>query len=105
MGFAKIWRVKNIGTCTWTTAYSLVFAAGEPLSGPASVALPKQTSPGEMVDIRVDLVAPHTAGFFTTSWMFQDGDGERFGLAPDGSQPLSLTIEVKPHVMAPGHQH
>ncbi len=103
-GFAKIWRVKNAGTCTWTTAYALVFVAGEPLSGPDRVTLPGEVTPGQTVDLRVNLVAPHTPGFFTASWMLQDTGGSRFGLDTDGSQPLSLTIEVKPHVMT-GHSH
>src|SRR5512143_599465 len=27
--FQKTWRLKNIGTATWTTAYSLVFDSGD----------------------------------------------------------------------------
>ncbi|PIU90073.1 MAG: hypothetical protein COS63_04110, partial [Anaerolineae bacterium CG06_land_8_20_14_3_00_57_67] len=26
--FTKTWRLKNIGTCTWTTSYALVFVSG-----------------------------------------------------------------------------
>jgi len=31
--FKKTWRLKNIGTCTWTRNYSLVFAGGEQMGG------------------------------------------------------------------------
>ena len=34
--FVKTWRVKNTGTCAWEN-YKLIFAAGEQMSGPASV--------------------------------------------------------------------
>jgi len=27
--FTKTWQLKNIGTCTWTTSYSLVYAGGD----------------------------------------------------------------------------
>ena len=27
--FTKTWRLMNIGTCTWTTAYSLVWVGGD----------------------------------------------------------------------------
>ena len=27
--FTKTWRLKNIGTCTWTTSYTLVFDSGD----------------------------------------------------------------------------
>lgn len=103
-GFAKLWRVKNAGTCTWTTAYALVFAAGEQLGGPASIPLTQEVLPGQTVDLRVNLIAPHIPGFYTGSWMFQDANGSRFGLIPDGSQPLNLTIQIKPHNME-GHHH
>src|SRR5512137_2300312 len=34
--FAKTWRIKNAGTCTWSTSYVLVFASGDPLGGAPS---------------------------------------------------------------------
>jgi len=34
--FNKTWRLKNVGTCTWTTSYSLVFDSGEKMGGPDS---------------------------------------------------------------------
>ena len=36
--FVKTWRVKNTGTCNWEN-YQLIFATGEQMSGPASVAI------------------------------------------------------------------
>src|SRR3990170_378646 len=38
--FTKTWRLKNIGSCTWTTAYALVFSSGEQMAGPLTVNLP-----------------------------------------------------------------
>ena len=32
--FRKTWRLRNIGTCTWTTGYSLVYDSGEKFSAP-----------------------------------------------------------------------
>ena len=32
--FTKTWRLKNIGTCTWTTAYHLVWVGGDTLGAP-----------------------------------------------------------------------
>src|SRR5512135_3467629 len=26
--FTKTWRLKNVGTCTWSTSYTLVFSSG-----------------------------------------------------------------------------
>src|ERR1051326_6274102 len=36
--FTKIWRLKNVGTCTWTTSYALVYVTGERFDAPAAVA-------------------------------------------------------------------
>ena len=32
--FIKTWRLKNIGTCTWTNAYRVVFESGNALGAP-----------------------------------------------------------------------
>ncbi|MBA4379445.1 MAG: hypothetical protein C0393_01940, partial [Anaerolinea sp.] len=60
--FTKTWRLKNIGTCTWTTAYALVFSSGSAMGGPAVINLLGSVAPGQMVDIPVNLTAPATAG-------------------------------------------
>jgi hypothetical protein len=94
--FAKIWQIKNTGTCTWTTGYSLVYASGEAMSSPASIPLPNVVSPGETVDLRLNLIAPVTPETYTGNWYLQDQSGAVFGLGPDGTQPIVLTIIVKP---------
>jgi len=99
--FAKLWQVKNVGTCTWTTAYLLVYVTGDQLSGPVSQPLPQEVPPGQSVDLRLNLIAPATPGPYTSAWMLQDPNGNRFGIGADGSQPLSLLIAVKTPPPAP----
>lgn len=94
--FAKIWQIKNTGTCTWTTEYSLVYASGEAMGSPASVLLPNGVNPGETVDLRLNLIAPAVPGTYTGNWYLQDESGTVFGLGTDGTQPIPLTIVVKP---------
>ena len=38
--FTKTWRLRNRGTCTWSSNYRLVFLRGSDLSSPASMTLP-----------------------------------------------------------------
>src|SRR4030095_2873824 len=53
--FKKTWRLRNIGTCTWS-GYSLVFDRGESMS---PVADPIGTvAPGQEVDVSVTFTAP-----------------------------------------------
>lgn len=94
--FAKIWQIKNTGTCAWTTGYSLVYASGDSMGSPASIPLPNPVNPGETVDLRLNLVAPTTPATYTGNWYIQDPSGANFGLGPDSTQPIALTIIVKP---------
>jgi hypothetical protein len=52
IGFSKTWRLKNIGTCTWTN-YSLIFDSGEKMGGPDSALIPTSVAPGQTVDITI----------------------------------------------------
>jgi hypothetical protein len=83
--FVKTWRVKNTGTCTWEN-YKLIFAAGEQMSGPASVNV-NTTSPGATVDVTVNLIAPTTPGQHKGGWRFQATNGSVFG-------SVTVVIEV-----------
>lgn len=75
--FVKTWRVKNNGTCNWEN-YNLIFAAGEQMSGPASVPI-YVTPAGGTVDISVNLVAPTAPGEHKGGWRFQATNSAVFG--------------------------
>ncbi len=55
--FTKTWRVENTGTCTWYSAYSLVFYSGDAMGAPETQPL-SVTAPGNTLDISVDMTAP-----------------------------------------------
>ncbi len=74
----KTWRLKNVGTTTWSTAYSLVFYSGNQMSGPNSVNLPKTVVPGDEVDVTVSLTAPSSAGTYVGNWVLRNADGINF---------------------------
>lgn len=76
--FVKTWRVKNGGTCTWDTAYQLVFAEGNQMSGPAGVDV-NNTPPGSTADISVNLKAPTSPGTHTGKWRLRASNGAIFG--------------------------
>ncbi len=76
--FTKTWRVKNIGTCTWTTGYTLVIDGGSKMSGMSPTPLPSSVAPGEIIDISVNLVAPATNGNYQGNWQIKNDSGELF---------------------------
>lgn len=91
--FTKVWRVKNIGNCTWTSKYTLVFVSGKSM-GVKKVSLPKDVKPGETADIQVNLVAPKDPGTYKASWMLSSASSQ-FGVGPGANEALYMEIEVK----------
>lgn len=92
--FEKTWRLKNSGTCTWSTSYAMVFTGGNQMGGPASVALPKSVSPNGTVDLKVTLTAPNTSGTYTGNWKLRNASGVIFGLGTRADQPFWVQIVV-----------
>lgn len=79
--FTKVWKVKNIGTSTWTPSYSLAFIGGAQMSAPASIQLTTNVPPGQTVDISVDLVAPATNGNYRGYWKMRNSQNQLFDFA------------------------
>lgn len=100
--FTKTWRLKNVGTCAWTTSYQLVFFSGEKMNGPSSAAFPKSVAVGETVDISVNLTAPSAAGSYRGYWMFKNASGALFGLGAQGNKPWWVDIKVSGATVTPG---
>lgn len=93
--FIKTWRLKNIGTCTWNSAYQLVFDHDNAMSGPASQPLTTGTvAPGGALDISINLKSPPTAGAYKGFWRLRGPNGVLFGLG--GGEPFWVAIKVDP---------
>ncbi len=91
--FTKTWRLVNSGTCTWTTAYDLVFVDGSAMGAPAAVALTGNVRPGETVDLSVEMVAPASGGAYKGSWLLRDANDKSFGLG-GGKNAFWVSIKV-----------
>ncbi len=92
--FTKIWRLRNDGSCTWNSSYSLVFVSGDRMSAPRSVPLPGNVRPGESVDLKVDLLAPAEQGRYRGYWMLSNANGERFGIGNKAQTAFWVEIRV-----------
>ncbi len=86
---AKTWRLRNSGTCPWTSDYRIIFSGGAQLDAPSTQAVPA-TEPGQTADITVAMVAPDASGEYTGLWQLADADGKPFGAR------VSVTIRVVP---------
>jgi hypothetical protein len=91
--FTKTWRLRNAGTCTWTTAYKLVFDSGDAMGGQASMNLPSSVAPGQEIELSVNLKAPTNENGYIGYWKLENASGQRFGLG-DGNKAFWVKIEV-----------
>jgi uncharacterized protein YkwD len=72
--FTKTWRIRNSGTCTWNSEYSLEFTLGESMDSPES--LPLETiGPGEETDISVSLTAPNQEATYRADFQLVNPQG------------------------------
>ena len=93
--FTKTWRLKNTGSCTWTSGYSLIFDHGDSMDGPASQQLTSGTvAPGQTVEISVDLTAPNTPGTYKGYWKLRNPSGVVFGVGSSGDVAFYVEIDV-----------
>jgi len=85
--FTKTWKVKNTGSCAWSTSYSIKFVSGSQMSGSRTY-LTSAVASGTSTDVSVELVAPSTTGTYTGYWQMSDESGNLFGSS------LYLTIII-----------
>ena len=76
--FTKTWRLRNVGSCSWTPSYALVFTGGEAMAGPAAQSLVGNVNPGQTVDVSVALTAPAADGTHTGNWALRNAAGVIF---------------------------
>lgn len=94
--FLKSWRLRNVGSCTWTESYSYVHAGGNLRADHEGGSLPNTVQPGETLDLTVAMTAPDLPGVYLSEWQLQDSEGELFGVGQDGSVPFFARINVIP---------
>lgn len=92
--FTKIWRLKNRGTCAWTTDYMLVYTSGASMGDTLAVRLPGYVAPGQTVDVSVTLTAPATPGHYTGNWMLRNPSGVLFGIGDKANVAFYVDINV-----------
>ena len=101
IGFSKTWRLKNVGSCTWTN-YSIMFDTGERMSGPESALIPATVAPGQTVDITLQLTSPTTQGTYRGYWKLKNSTGVPFGIGSAGTKSFWVEIKVSSTGINPG---
>ena len=93
--FTKVWRVKNIGNCTWNRDYILRFYEGDLLGAEASISITDFEIPTwGYANIEVPMRAPAEEGTFIGYWKFVSDTGKIFGVGPDANGWIWIEIKV-----------
>jgi hypothetical protein len=95
-GFVKTWRIRNVGSCTWTPAYTLVFSGGDAMGGPSLFSLPDDVVPGDMIDISIQLTSPSVGGNYQGYWTLHTPSGSVIRITPEPFGALWVQIQVQP---------
>ena len=99
--FIKTWRFKNLGPCTWTTSYHLVFSyvsdSGKNgvFTPPAPVSFPNSVLPGEEVEISVTITAPTKTGTYQVVFVLQNQKGYSIPLINTKTYEFYVNFVVK----------
>ena len=92
--FTKTWRLRNVGTCTWTSDYRVVFDHGDQMLAPNSAPITSgSVAPGATVDVSVPMEAPGTPGTYKGYWKLRGADGVLFGVGASGNVAFWVEIE------------
>jgi hypothetical protein len=93
--FTKTWRLKNIGSCTWTSGYSLVFDHGDQMGAPAEQQLTAGTvAPGATIDVSVNLLTPAAVGTYQGYFKLRASDSSIFGIGAGADVAFWVKIKV-----------
>lgn len=78
--FAKRWRLRNNGTCPWSTDYSILFVGGDQMSAEEQIPLKQSVAVSETLDVSVAMIAPLEPGTYRGNFQIADPTGEPFGI-------------------------
>jgi len=92
--FTKTWRLQNVGTCSWTSSYALIFVNGDGMSAPNLVNMPGNINPGESVDLSVNLTSPSKKGHYRGYWKLRNASGVLFGIGTQSDTAFWVDINV-----------
>jgi hypothetical protein len=94
--FMKTWTFQNVGTCTWTPDYKLVFDSGAQMGGTSPAPIGQSVPPNGTIQIYLPQTAPAEPGEHQGFWKLQNLANRNFGLGSDGSTAFWVKIKVVP---------
>jgi len=93
--FVKLWRIKNIGSCTWTENFAIRFVDGDLMGAGATIKLTDVDIPTYgYAMIEVEFQTPDVIGTYRSNWMLVSDDARLFGLGPNSKDWFWVEIKA-----------
>jgi Ig-like domain-containing protein len=95
--FTKTWRLKNTGSCTWDSSYSVSYISGTTVSQQPGYWIVQQgqtVAPGQMVDVSVGMTSPVEDGNYQSYWGLKKEDGPLMPIQ-GGANGDSFYVKIK----------
>ncbi len=86
--FTMSWRLKNVGTSTWTAGYLFRYYSGDTYNAPKEIAIGQEVLPGGEIEITIAMKAPATPGNYRSDWVMSSENRLNF------KEPVFLKIKV-----------
>lgn len=86
--FTMTWRLQNVGVTTWKPTYMLRFYSGNDFGASNEIPIDKEVTPGQTVDITINMTAPTTPGEYRSDWVMATDARGNF------KEPVYLVIVV-----------
>lgn len=99
--FEKTWRLKNVGSCEWTSGYDLIYDHGDRMNAPDNVDFAGSVQPNQTVDLTVTLTAPTDGGTYRADFKLRSSDGIVFGIGNSGNSSFYVRIVVGDPTITP----
>lgn len=93
--FVKTWSLRNVGTCTWTPNYSIVFVKGEQMGGTSPAPIGETVDPNGVIQLFLPQTAPRDPGSYQGFWKLRSANGQDFGLGEDAEIAFWVKINVE----------
>jgi hypothetical protein len=93
--FVKTWSIRNAGSCTWTSDYTLVWTGGD-MKGPSN-SYQLTTSnilPGQTAHVSVTLTAPTSFIKYRSFWKLMNKNKQIFGIMDNTGKEQSIWAEI-----------
>lgn len=92
--FLKTWTLRNVGTCTWSPEYSLIFIQGDQMGGTSPAPIGQSVPPNGTLRLYLPQKAPQNPGVYQGFWKIRSTGGKEFGLGNNGEVAFWVKIQV-----------